>query len=323
MVEIDLKDRKILYHLDLNCRQSNAQIGKKVGLSKQVVDYRIKRMEEEGIITGYWTIIDSYRFGYQVYRYYLILQNASSEIKEQMISHIVNYKNTWVVNLSTGPYDMSAIIWVKGIPEFYRFWDDFNERYGDYLAEKIFSVYLQAECYPSSYLLADNFNKSDREKPQIVGGKDPIEINNSDYKLLTEIAENARTPLIELANKLHCSSQAVSYRIKNLLKDGIIQGFRVGIDNGKIGFHWFKVDMWLKELSKRKQIWNYMKYNPYVTFIDTSAGYADLEIEFTIENTDKLLEVIEEMSSHFPGVVRKYIYLGVKKGVKLRCLPEL
>jgi len=49
-VDIDLKDRKILYHLDLNCRQSNAQIGKKVRLSKEVVNYRIKRMEEEGII---------------------------------------------------------------------------------------------------------------------------------------------------------------------------------------------------------------------------------------------------------------------------------
>ena len=49
MEKIDLKDRKILYQLDLNCRQSNTQIGKKVGLSKQVVDYRIKQMEENGI----------------------------------------------------------------------------------------------------------------------------------------------------------------------------------------------------------------------------------------------------------------------------------
>ena len=55
MEKLDLKDRKILYHLDLNCRQSNAQIGKKVGLSKQVVDYRIRRMEDERIIIGYWT----------------------------------------------------------------------------------------------------------------------------------------------------------------------------------------------------------------------------------------------------------------------------
>ena len=72
MVDIDLKERKILYHLDLNCRQSFTQIGKKVGLSKELVKYRVLRMEEEGIITGYWTCIDSYRFGYQVYRYYLI-----------------------------------------------------------------------------------------------------------------------------------------------------------------------------------------------------------------------------------------------------------
>ena len=31
MLKIDLKDRKILYELDLNCRQSNTQIGKNVG----------------------------------------------------------------------------------------------------------------------------------------------------------------------------------------------------------------------------------------------------------------------------------------------------
>ena len=48
--KLDLKDRKILYQLELNCRQSNTQIGKKVGLSKDVITYRIKRMEEKGII---------------------------------------------------------------------------------------------------------------------------------------------------------------------------------------------------------------------------------------------------------------------------------
>jgi len=323
MVEIDLKDRKILYELDLNCRQSNAQIGKKVGLSKEVVSYRIKRMEEEGIITGYWTEIDSYRFGYQVYRYYLILQNASSEIKNQMINHIMKYKNTWVVDLLTGPYDMNPIIWVKSIPEFYRFWDDFNQKYGDYIAEKIFSVYLQADVYPLSYLLLDEYQKSDREKPQTVGGKDPVHIDYADYQLLNEIAENARIPLIDLANRLACSPQATSYRMKNLFKNGIIQGFHVRIDNSKIGFREFKVDIWLKDLTKRKQLWDYMKYNPSVTFINTSAGYADLEIEFTVEDTDKLLEIMEEVSSRFPGTIRKYIYFGGKKSFKLRCLPEL
>ena len=45
---LDLKDRKILYQLDLNARQSNAEIAKKTRLSKDAVGYRIKKLEEQG-----------------------------------------------------------------------------------------------------------------------------------------------------------------------------------------------------------------------------------------------------------------------------------
>ena len=58
MNSIDLKDRKILYELDKNARISYAQIGKKVGLSTEVVHYRVKRLEEKGIITNYQTAIN-------------------------------------------------------------------------------------------------------------------------------------------------------------------------------------------------------------------------------------------------------------------------
>ena len=93
MENLDLKARKILYQLDLNCRQSNAQIGRKVGLSKQVVDYRIKRMEDEGIITGYWTAINSCKLGYNVYRYYITFQNATQKIKDEIINFLMNNRN--------------------------------------------------------------------------------------------------------------------------------------------------------------------------------------------------------------------------------------
>ncbi len=65
MVDIDLKDRKILYELDLDCRQSNTQIGKKVGLKKDVVSYRIKRMQDEGIIRNFLTAINTFKLGYK------------------------------------------------------------------------------------------------------------------------------------------------------------------------------------------------------------------------------------------------------------------
>ena len=55
MVIIDKKDKKILYHLDLNSRQSLNSIGKKVGLTKDVVAYRIQRMQKHGIIKMFRT----------------------------------------------------------------------------------------------------------------------------------------------------------------------------------------------------------------------------------------------------------------------------
>jgi Lrp/AsnC family transcriptional regulator, leucine-responsive regulatory protein len=323
-VTIDLKDRKILYELDIDARQSLTQIGKKVGLNKDVVSYRIKRMEDEGIIENYWTQIDSYKLGYNVFRYYLILQNATPNIKNEIINHLVGYKKTWVVGTCKGMYDLVAVIWVKSVPEFYKFWDETNDKYGDYFAEKVFSVYLQAYCYPLSYLLLDSYEKSSRDGHELItGGGNTAEIDEVDYRLLNEIAENGRMSLIDLAQKLSCSSQMVDYRIKNLRKKDVIQAFRVNIDISKIGYDHFKVDIYLKEPSQRKKIFDYLKYNKYVTFINTSAGYADIEVELNIENSNKMTELMDEVYTKFPGVIKKYTYFSAQKNYKLRCLPEL
>jgi len=324
MTILDLKDRKILYQLDLNCRQSNAQIGKKVGLGKDVVAYRIKRMQDEGIIRGFWTQIDSYKLGYNVFRYYIVFQNATQEIKNKIINHLINYKNTWVVGSIRGMYDLVAVIWVKSIPEFYKFWDDTNEKYGDYFAEKIFSVYLQAYCYPMTFLLLDEYNTSEKDKYELVtGGGAPVEIDEIDFRLLNELAENARMPLVDLAKNLHCSSQTIDYRMKNLKKKDVIQAYRVVVDISKLGLEHFKVDIYLKEPSQRKKIFEYLKYKPYSTFINTSAGYADIEVELIVQNSDAMVQLMDEVSSKFPKAMKKYTYFGTIKDHKLRCLPEI
>ena len=49
---IDTKDRKILNELDFNARQSNSEIARKVGLSKEVVNYRIRNLEKAEIVTS-------------------------------------------------------------------------------------------------------------------------------------------------------------------------------------------------------------------------------------------------------------------------------
>ncbi|UCD13209.1 MAG: Lrp/AsnC family transcriptional regulator [Thermoplasmatales archaeon] len=323
MVKIDLKDRKILYQLDLDSRQSLTQIGKKVGLKKDVVSYRIKRLQEGGIIRFFWTNINAYKLGYVVFRFYINYQYVTPDIKKNIIQYLVKDKHTWVVSSLVGRYDLSVVVWVKDINDFYHFWEKLLNKYGDYFAQKVFSIYVKAFSYPRSYLLLDEYNKSDREKYEIVGGGKTVEVDELDFQILNEIAENARISLIDLAEKINTSSQTINYRLKNLIKSGVIQGFRVALDVSKLGLRYYKVDVHLKEHSSRNSIINYIKFNPYVGFIATSAGVSDLEIEFYVKDSVKLQQIMENVNLKFPGATRNYEYFTVENNHKLRCVPEI
>jgi len=77
MIKLDLKDKKLLYQLDINSRQSYKEIGKKIGLSKDAVSYRIKQLQEEGIIRQFHTVIDVGKLGLISFRLYLKFQNTN------------------------------------------------------------------------------------------------------------------------------------------------------------------------------------------------------------------------------------------------------
>ena len=323
MVDIDVKDRKILYQLDLNCRQSNAQIGKKVGLSKQVVDYRIKRMEEEGIITGYWTAINTMKLGYYVYRIYISFQDITSKIKNEIVDYFVKYIDSWCLVSVKGPVDFDVIVWVKDVFEFNQFWDKTMEKYGNYFSQNIISNLTKWTNFSKNMLLENSEIKDLKSYKVDCSGK-PVNIDEIDYKLLNEIVLNARIPIIELAKKLNCSSQTVNYRVKNLIKKDVIKQFRVGIDLSKFNLNNYLIDIYLKEHNKKKDIINYMKTKSFVDCImDGIIGWADIQIEVFLKNIEHLIKIMGEIDSNFSGAIRKQTYWITTERHKERWLPEM
>tara|TARA_R110002049_G_scaffold308939_1_gene515015 strand:+ start:3877 stop:4317 length:441 start_codon:yes stop_codon:yes gene_type:complete len=65
-MNIDNLNWKILKCLQENARQSNAEIGRQVGITSPAVSERIKKMEDLGIIEGYKTIVSPFEIGYQL-----------------------------------------------------------------------------------------------------------------------------------------------------------------------------------------------------------------------------------------------------------------
>ncbi|MEM0493396.1 MAG: winged helix-turn-helix transcriptional regulator [Candidatus Thermoplasmatota archaeon] len=322
MVDLDLKDRKILYELDLNARQSFDDIGKKVGLSKDSVAYRVKRMEDEGVIKYYWTAINTFRLGYNVFRIYINFQLLRSDIKNEIIKYFVDYKNSWAVISIKGEIDLAVIVWVKDVYEFYQFWEKTLERYGDYFDSSIISMLVYANAYEKSFLLPD-IKKSDRLLYQTRCGGEPVEIDEIDYNLLNELAVNARVSFVELSKKLGCSSQTINYKINNLIKNGVIQAFRVYIDIYKLGLGKFVINIYLKDKKQKKLLINYLKDIPNLEYIDISLGWADIQLELVLENTYRLNSILDDVFTKFPNAIKKQTLMLSENYHKERWLPEI
>ncbi|WP_227010383.1 Lrp/AsnC family transcriptional regulator [Pelagibius marinus] len=62
-LKLDRIDRAILNELARNARISMIELGQKVGLSKTPVTARVKRLEAEGVITGYGAELSAGRLG--------------------------------------------------------------------------------------------------------------------------------------------------------------------------------------------------------------------------------------------------------------------
>ena len=109
-MKLDKKDREILYHLDINSRQHISQIAKQIHIPKANVGYRIKRLQEGGIIKNFYTVIDAFKLGYTSLRFYLIFKNINPEIEKEIINYFKQNNYTWWVGSLRGRYDLVVII---------------------------------------------------------------------------------------------------------------------------------------------------------------------------------------------------------------------
>jgi Lrp/AsnC family transcriptional regulator for asnA, asnC and gidA len=310
MEKLDLKDRKILYELDQDSRQSFRSIGRKVGLSKDVVAGRVKKLIDKGIIIRFYTYYNILKLGYNFLRFYFKFQYITPDIKKEIIEHFV--KDDYVNNLfsTEGSYDLGVLMMVENISEIYPLWKKTLIKYGDYFSDKVFSVYMGELIYGHGFLL-EGVEMPDRNPLRKDWGK--AKIDDLDLNILKLLVSDARIPTVEIAKKLNSNITTINSRINRLRDEKVIIGYTVELDLDKIGYQVWKVDFYLSEYTKIGQIIKYLEKNPFLYCVDYTIGYADLEIEINVKNINQLHELIEDLHSKFPKIIRHYSYFrGLK-----------
>ena len=78
-INLDKKDIQILTMLSKDARTPLSKIAKAVKLSRDSVNYRLRRMEEKKFLLLYSPIINLKAFGFNSYHFFLIIKEGKKE----------------------------------------------------------------------------------------------------------------------------------------------------------------------------------------------------------------------------------------------------
>jgi DNA-binding Lrp family transcriptional regulator len=317
-LKLDLIDKKLLYELDTNARQTYSQLAKKLSVSKDVVIYRIRNLEKKGVIEGYYTVIDFSKLGYYMIRAYLKFQDVSLVKEQEIIDYLKKQKEVFVLYQVEAEWDIAMGIMVKNLKDFDTFWRNFQLKYRRYTDDKSITPFFEYLHFRRSYLI--DKHEIDYE-PQVIGEPKEVRLDETDIKLLTIMSTKARISLLELARSLGLTPMSIKYRINQLIKKKTILGYRAMINLAAIGYQYYKADIELEDLNVRKQLYMFAKQHPNITYEDRSIGGSDFEFDLEVRNHDEFLLIMNGIRKKFGEAIRNYKYYVRLKNWKTLYMP--
>lgn len=320
MVNLDLKDRKIVYELDLNSRRSFQNIAKKVGLSKDSVMYRIEKLKEQGVIERFHTVIDTSKLGFISFRLYLKFQNTNENKEEEITHWLKNQKNiTWLVSIE-GEYDLGMWILVKDTNEMNLLWKNLLKRYGNYIESRLLTIFTKVSYFPKVFLLDKQQNT---EEYVFISESKSEKVDEKDWGILALLAEDARISIIDLSEKLKMTPKTIIKRIKSLEERKIILGYKTMLDLTKLNYQYFKLFISLHNLNTEKdlKIRDFIKRHPNIVYDNEVLGGDDIELDIQVKTLEDLRLIIAELKKNFRDIIKDYKYYLFYKEHKHLFLP--
>jgi len=318
-IKLDVKDKKILLSLDMNARQADSQIAKSVGLSKQLANYRIKRLEKKGIIRSYYSVIDHTRIGLKMYRIGIKLGNADKEKEAEILGHLKK-KASWIVSVF-GKWDIWMVMYARDEYDFMEFWNNFYGKYSYYIESSWISLITRLWNFERSFVFP---SKKNRDKYFVLGSEPACKsLDKTDRQILQELTKNARQNSLEIAKKIKQTERVVRYRIKKLENDKIIMGHRAFLNTELMGLKFYKIFVTLTgaRLKEKNQVNIYIFQNPNVVYATEALGGYDFEFEANFSDSQELYEFISKFKEAFPKIVRSVSFMEHIKEHKLTYYP--
>ncbi len=318
--DLDLKDRKILAVLDFSSRLPISELARRVGLSKQSVDYRINSLIRRGVIDGFFPVINTPKLGFIYCRIFIQFKSLDLEQEKSLKKYIFDSKKLfWAFSLG-GTYDFLLDYWVESLSEFEEIIVDFLHKFGGLIENHDENIITRVVNLNHKFFVSNT--KAQRFDLQETTGLAEVDIIDRD--ILKALAVNARSSLVEISSSTKIPSKVVAYRIKRMEEKELILGYRPVINYEKLGLTYFKVFLNLDFSSKEKvlELEKFLINHQKVIFIVHGLSMpGNLDIELIAESNSDFFAFVKELKNKFPKTIKDYSYLIYTQTLKVNFVP--
>lgn len=292
---LDVKDKKIIAELLLNSRISFTQLAKKVGVSREVAQYRVKKLEQDKVILQYYLVLDYTSLGFKLHNFIMQLKGVTETQENDILKFLVGHKNVTYLSPIVGKWNFAFDILAKDDADLNRIVVEITERINPHLAS--FVVYhgaLEGESFPTKFVGITKIAEPTTSNKQM--------IDNLDKKILQVLATNARAEYKQLSADLKTPANTIAFRIKRLQKNRIIKSSTISIDYKKLGWDVYNIQI-RANTTKTDKIVAFAKQHPQAWYYFRYVGNAqwDIDVGLLTKNTHDLRTFLLELKQ-FPEV---------------------
>ncbi|MBI2549313.1 Lrp/AsnC family transcriptional regulator [Candidatus Woesearchaeota archaeon] len=305
---LDVKDWKILATLSKNCRISLTQIAKVVRVSREVADYRVKKLIKTGVIKSFCVDVDLHVLGYTKHVIYLELKNVDKEKEETIFTFLKNHTFiSWIVT-STGKWSVIFDLHAKSTQHLSQLIKELKQEFGIYFGEHEIVTLEHYHYFHSKFFTKKEIFKEKKQEERDPREGNPKEGNLDaiDLSLLRILRNNARADYVMLSRKVRLTPEAISKRIKRLKKYGIIRQCYIFPDLTKLGFQHYNIQITLENIRNDKEISiiHYLENHPSVSYIYKPISLWDIEFGVFVKTPGELRDFMLQLRTRYPEHIR-------------------
>lgn len=300
-MSLDSRDRRLIYELSIDSRQSIRSLAKKLNISKSAINYRINKLTKEKIIPGHKTYIDCSALGISVFALYLKFGDITPEIESEIVKYFSTKKEVTWLGKSYGNWELIVEFGIKSQTGLPTFLSKFYKKYSPHLREKELVRYTSEEifgCKPEGIKrfkqIRINLQGAEKKVSEIERGIISYIQDNPDYKLHL------------LASELKIGLDVARKRIRELTKKKIILGHTAQINFNSLNLSWYILQLELGEYPEEKKFWNFLRTHKNTYYTISYIGKWDYEIGLCIRNSKELERFIFELKTKFPKAIKNY-----------------